>query len=187
MGSCLSSVTRYNININMKFLVVVCALASMCLADSEADADADAAPQFGLHGVHNLAGAPYLGFPNALPAVAPAAGAVSSTNVNVPGQFSYVVNSVHPTRPETIAQAAPLPLATTTDEEGAAVTDTKLVQLPLYNAGYGGYAGLGYAGYNPWFGAGYGYGYGLNGLNSPYGYGRFGGLAHGYAGYPYYG
>merc|ERR1712142_479382 len=147
MGSCLSSVTRYNININMKFLVVVCALASMCLADSEADADADAAPQFGLHGVHNLAGAPYLGFPNALPAVAPAAGAVSSTNVNVPGQFSYVVNSVHPTRPETIAQAAPLPLATTTDEEGAAVTTAKL-QLPLYNAGYG-------------------YGYGLNGLNSP--------------------
>merc|ERR1712130_215881 len=165
MGSCLSSVTRYNININMKFLVVVCALASMCLADSEADADADAAPQFGLHGVHNLAGAPYLGFPNALPAVAPAAGAVSSTNVNVPGQFSYVVNSVHPTRPETTAK----------------------LQLPLYNAGYAGYAGLGYAGYNPWFGAGYGYGYGLNGLNSPYGYGRFGGLAHGYAGYPYYG
>merc|ERR1712233_254747 len=151
MGSCLSSVTRYNININMKFLVVVCALASMCLADSEADADADAAPQFGLHGVHNLAGAPYLGFPNALPAVA-------------------------------------LPLATTTDEEGAvpAVTTAKL-QLPLYNAGYAGYAGLGYAGYNPWFGAGYGYGYGLNGLNSPFGYGRFGGLAHGYAGYPYYG
>merc|ERR1719147_6154 len=156
----------------MKFLVVVCALASMCLADSEADADADAAPQLGLHGVHNLAGAPYLGFPNALPAVAPAAGAVSSTNVNVPGQFSYVVNSVHPTRPETIAQAAPLPLATTTDEDAAApaVAAAKL-QLPLYNPGY---AGLGYAGYNPWVGAGYGYG-------------RFGGLAHGYAGYPYYG
>merc|ERR1712168_944217 len=168
MGSCLSSVTRYNIIINMKFLVVVSALASMCMADAEADAE----PQLGLHGVHNLAGAPYLGYPNALPAVAPVAGAVSSTNVNVPGKFSYVVNSVHPTRPDTIAQAAPLPLA------------AAKLQLPLYNAGY---AGLGYAGYNPWVGAGYGYGYGLNGLNSPYAYGRFGGLAHGYAGYPYYG
>ena len=27
-------------------------------------------------------------------------GAVSSTNVNVPGKFSYVVNAVHPTQPE---------------------------------------------------------------------------------------
>merc|ERR1712198_447043 len=174
MGSCFRSVTRYNIIINMKFLVVVSALASMCMADAEADAE----PQLGLHGVHNLAGAPYLGYHNALPAVAPVAGAVSSTNVNVPGKFSYVVNSVHPTRPETIAQASPLPLAA-----APAVAAAKL-QLPLYNAGY---AGLGYAGYNPWVGAGYGYGYGLNGLNSPYAYGRFGGLAHGYAGYPYYG
>merc|ERR1712029_958841 len=130
MGSCLSSVTRYNIIINMKFLVVVSALASMCMADAEADAE----PQLGLHGVHNLAEAPYLGYHNALPAVAPVAAAK--------------------------------------------------LQLPLYNPGY---AGLGYAGYNPWVGAGYGYGYGLNGLNSPYAYGRFGGLAHGYAGYPYYG
>merc|ERR1719282_1844654 len=154
----------------MKFLIVVSALASMCMADAEADAE----PQLGLHSVHN-----------ALPAVAPVAGAVSSTNVNVPGKFSYVVNSVHPTRPETIAQASPLPLAGASEEDAAApaVAAAKL-QLPLYNPGY---AGLGYAGYNPWVGAGYGYGYGLNGLNSPYAYGRFGGLAHGYAGYPYYG
>merc|ERR1712029_697414 len=168
MGSCLSSVTRYiNIIINMKFLVVVSALASMCMADAEADAE----PQLGLHGVHNLAGAPYLGYHNALPAVAPVAGAVSSTNVNVPGKFSYVVNSVHPTRPETIAQGAPLPLAGASEEDAVApaVAAAKL-QLPLYNAGY---AGLGYAGYNPWVGAGYGYG--LNCLNSPYAYGRFGG------------
>ena len=160
---------------------MVSALASMCMADAEADAE----PQLGLHGVHNLAGAPYLGYHNALPAVAPVAGAVSSTNVNVPGKFSYVVNSVHPTRPETIAQASPLPLAGASEEDAAApaVAAAKL-QLPLYNPGY---AGLGYAGYNPWVGAGYGYGYGLNGLNSPYAYGRFGGLAHGYAGYPYYG
>ena len=31
-------------------------------------------------------------------------GAVSSTNVNVPGKFSYVVNAVHPTQPEVSLQ-----------------------------------------------------------------------------------
>ena len=32
-------------------------------------------------------------------------GPVSSTNVNVPGKFSYVVNAVHPTKPEVRVQS----------------------------------------------------------------------------------
>ena len=36
-------------------------------------------------------------------------GAVSSTNVQVPGKFSYVVNAVHPTQPEVSLLTSPSP------------------------------------------------------------------------------
>ena len=72
--------------------VVLSCAVSACLA--EAQKEAASTDQVSLAQLD-----PYYSpfSPLGLP-VAP--GAVSATNVNVPGKFSYVVNAVHPTRPE---------------------------------------------------------------------------------------
>ena len=83
-------------------------------------------------------------------------GAVSSTNVNVPGQFSYSVSSVHPTK------------------EGDSPVK---VALP---SGYNPFLGLGNRFYSPWghglyslggynpYLSGYHFGFNGLGLNYPY-------------------
>lgn len=160
----------------------------MCLCEADADADAQIGSEGTLpveaQGLYGYLGYPFLGQPEAV-----GAGALSSTNVNVPGKFSYVVNSVHPTKAEQVAPVAPLspfspltsaPVATTEDEAAPAVSPLRY-NFPISNGYYG--LGLGYNRFAPWGGAGY---YGLNGLNTPYAYGRFGGYG-GYGGYPYYG
>ena len=106
------------------------------------------------------------------------AGAVSSTNVNVPGQFSYVVNSVHPTD----------------SEDMVANTEAVRPQVNYLPAGYGynsynPFHGLRNNFYNPW-GSGM-YSMGMGRINPyyggyPYGYNNLGlGLHYPYGGLGY--
>ena len=96
----------------------------------------------------------------------PGAGAVSSSSVNVPGQFSYVVNAVHPTKADNV-------IAARADPQAAAAGQS---YWPGYLPGYGSSQYFGYNGYNGYNGL-----YGFRGGYPGYGFGRFG------AGYPYYG
>merc|ERR1712243_460660 len=183
MGSCSGSITSSYIT-NMKFLVLASALVSMCLCEADAHAqnvDEGTLPleAQGLYGYN-----PFFGLPEAV-----GAGAVSSTNVNVPGKFSYVVNSVHPTKAEQVAPVGPLsPLSpvpsapvAAPEVDTASVVPALRYNFPINNGYYG--LGLGYNGYNQWAGAGY---LGLNGLNAPLAYGGLGRFGR-FGGYPYYG
>ena len=99
----------------------------------------------------------------------PGAGAVSSSSVNVPGQFSYVVNAVHPTKADNV-------IAARADPQVAAAAGQSY--WPGYLPGYGStgyYGNYGNFGYNGL--------YGFRGGFPGYGFGRFGAAA----GYPYYG
>ena len=152
----------------------------MCLCEADADAQLEAEGTLPLEaqGLYGYLNNPFLGLPEAI-----GAGAVSSTNVQVPGKFSYVVNSVHPTKAEQVAPVAPLSPLTSApvaapEDAAAPVVPALRYNFPINN----GYYGLG-LGYNPWAGAGY---LGLNGLNAPFGYDRIG-FRRGFAGYPYYG
>ena len=141
--------------------VVLCSLGALVLSEAEPEA------QSGLMNNINLPlGLPY-GF---------GYGAVSSTNVNVPGKFSYVVNSVHPTD----------------SEDTAAPTEALNPAVNYLPAGYGynpyhPYHGLRNNFYNPWasgmsmgmgrinpYYGGYPYGYNSLGFGLRYPYGGFG-------------
>ena len=100
-------------------------------------------------------------------------GAVSSTNVNVPGQFSYSVSSVHPTDSEEVVPSTE-------------ALNPALNYLPVgygYNP-YTPYHGLRNNFYNPWaswgmgrinpYYGGYPYGYNRLGLGLHYPYGGLG-------------
>merc|ERR1719189_3332348 len=126
--------------------VVTCALVSAALSQEEAmEAAMEAAAP--------LAGA--------------GLGAVHTTNVAVPGQFSYVVSSLHPLNPVTEigGEEAAVPQAITP-------LSAPTPGYPSYLGynGYNGYPGLGYHGYPGYAGLGHlGY-YGQHGLNRIGGY-----------------
>merc|ERR1719220_783161 len=80
----------------MKYLVVLCSLAAVSLTDGESGP------------VDSMDTLP-LGLPFGLGYGGLGTGAVSSTNVNVPGRFSYVVNSVHPIDTEDTVRNVGLP------------------------------------------------------------------------------
>ena len=74
-------------NHNLTQFVVTCALVSAALGQEEAmEAAVEAAAPLALPG---------------LPVAGAGLGAVHTTNVAVPGQFSYVVSSLHPINPAT--------------------------------------------------------------------------------------
>ena len=74
-------------NHNLTQFVVTCALVSAALGQEEAmEAAVEAATPLALPG---------------LPVAGAGLGAVHTTNVAVPGQFSYVVSSLHPINPAT--------------------------------------------------------------------------------------
>ena len=74
-------------NDNLTQFVVTCALVSAALGQEEAmEAAVEAAAPLALPG---------------LPVAGAGLGAVHTTNVAVPGQFSYVVSSLHPINPAT--------------------------------------------------------------------------------------
>ena len=160
------------LNLTQYFQVVLSLLISAALSESEAD------PQ------DNLAGLPT--FQQQFAANLAKAGG------NVPGRFSYFVNSVHPVHPK---RAQPKESDAEDSAEAAADLPVPAV-LPQYNIpawnGLQGYNG--YNAYNPWA-AGYnalGYPWGrrgyYGGLGGYSGLGRYGGLGGygGYNGYPNY-
>ena len=142
----------------------MCSLAVLVLSE----ADSEAQPAL-LNNLNVPLGLPY-GF---------GYGAVSSTNVNVPGQFSYSVSSVHPTDSEELLPSTE-------------ALSPALNYLPVGYAGYNPYNpyhGFGNNFYNPW--ASGRYSLGLGRINPyyggyPYGYNNLGlGLHYPYGGLGY--
>ena len=135
--------------------VVLCSLAALVLSEAEPDA------QSALMNNINL---PY-GF---------GYGAVSSTNVNVPGQFSYVVNSVHPTDSE-VAPTEALSPAVNYLPAGYGYNPYNTfhgLRNNFYNPWASGYS-MGMGRMNPFYG-GYPFGYNSLGLGLHYPYGGLG-------------